>query len=91
MANEEQLAILKQGVEVWNKWLRDNRYEHIVKLVEKMLALQKGRQSVRREDDLDHVRNLEKQIVQVDEEIDQRVYALYGLTEDEIKIVEGKE
>lgn len=24
MANEEQLAILKQGVEVWNKWRKDN-------------------------------------------------------------------
>jgi hypothetical protein len=42
----------------------------------------------RREDDLDRVRNLERQIVQVDAEIDQRVYALYGLTEAEIKIVE---
>ena len=61
----------------------------IVRLVEKMLALQKERQSVRREDDLDRVRNLERQIAQVDEEIDKQVYALYGLTEDEIKVVEG--
>jgi len=59
--------------------------------VEKMLVLQKERQSVRREDDLDRVRNLERQITQVDGEIDQRVYALYGLTEQEIKIVEGQE
>ena len=64
-------------------------HDEIVKLVEKMLALQKERQSVRREDDLDRVRNLERQITQVDAEIDKRVYALYGLTEDEIKIVEG--
>ena len=64
--------------------------DEIVRLVEKMLALQKERQSVRREDDLDRVRNLERQIEQVDEEIDERVYALYGLTEEEIKIVEGK-
>ena len=56
-----------------------------------MLVLQKERQSVRREDDLDRVRNLERQITQVDGEIDQRVYALYGLTEQEIKIVEGQE
>ena len=41
------------------------------------------------EDDLDQVRNLERQIAQVDAEIDQRVYALYGLTEEEVKIVEG--
>jgi hypothetical protein len=45
---------------------------------------------VRREDDLDQVRNPERPIAQVDAEIDQRVYALYGLTENEIKIVEGK-
>ncbi|HEX9388164.1 MAG TPA: hypothetical protein VF918_17695 [Anaerolineales bacterium] len=64
-------------------------HDEIVRLVEKMLALQKERQSVRREDDLDRVRNLERQIAQVDAEIDQRVYALYGLTEEEIKIVEG--
>jgi hypothetical protein len=44
----------------------------------------------RHEDDLDRVRNLERQIAQVDVEIDQRVYALYGLTEDEVKMVEGE-
>ena len=32
-------------------------HDEIVRLVEKMLALQKERQSVRREDDLDRVRN----------------------------------
>ena len=56
-----------------------------------MLALQKERQSVRREDGLDRVRNLERQIAQVDAEIDQRVSALYGLSPEKIKIVEGKE
>jgi hypothetical protein len=65
-------------------------HDEIVRLVEKMLELQKERQSVRREDDLDRVRNLERQIVQVDAEIDQRVYALYGLTGEEIKLVEGE-
>ena len=64
-------------------------HDDIMRLVERMLALQKERQSVRREDDLDRVRNLERQIAQVDVEIDQRVYALYGLTEEEIRIVEG--
>jgi hypothetical protein len=24
MANEEQLAILKQGVDVWNQWRKEN-------------------------------------------------------------------
>ena len=54
-----------------------------------MLALQKERQSVRREEDLDRVRNLERQIVQVDEEIDRHVYELYGLTDNEIKVIES--
>lgn len=64
-------------------------HDEIVRLVERMLALQKERHLVRREDDLDRVRNLERQIAQVDAEIDQRVYALYGLSPDDIKIVEG--
>ena len=58
--------------------------------MEKILALQKERQSVWREDDLDRVRNLEKQIAQVDTEMDQKVYRLSGLTEEDIKVVEGK-
>ena len=50
MANEEQLVILRQGVEAWNKWRREN----------------------------------------ADAEIDQRIYTLYGLTENEVKVVEGR-
>jgi type I restriction-modification system DNA methylase subunit len=64
-------------------------HDEIVSLVEKMLALQKERQSLKPEEDLDKVRTLEKQIAVVDAEIDRRVYALYGLTEDEIQIIEG--
>jgi len=33
---------------------------------------------------------LERQIHQVDEEIDRQVYLLYGLTTGEIKIIDGK-
>ncbi|MBC7878169.1 MAG: N-6 DNA methylase [Anaerolineales bacterium] len=65
-------------------------HDEIVKLVEKMLALQKERQAVRPEDDLDHARNLDREIAKIDSEIDSRVYNLYGLTEEEIGIVEGK-
>jgi len=52
--------------------------------VEKMLAL-------RREDNLDRVRNLERRISQGDAELDCHVYELNGLTEEEIKVVEGKQ
>ena len=62
----------------------------MVSLVERMLELQKERQSVRAEEDLDKARSLDRQIQFVDEEIDKRVYVLYGLTEEEVKIVEGK-
>ena len=62
-------------------------HDEIVKLVEQMLALQKERQSVRPEDEYDRVRDLEREIARVDEEIDRRVYALYGLNEEEIKVV----
>lgn len=37
----------------------------------------------------DDCQQLSEQIAQTDREIDQRVYQLYGLTEEEIKIVEG--
>ena len=64
-------------------------HDAIVALVERMLALQKERQSVRPEDDFDRARALDNRITEVDAEIDRRVYELYGLTEEEIRIVEG--
>ena len=54
-----------------------------IRLQERMLALQKESQSVRREYDLDRAHHLES-------EIDKRVNVLYGLSQKEIKIVEGK-
>jgi hypothetical protein len=44
---------------------------------------------VKPEEDLGRARSLEKQIAIVDAEIDKPVYALYGLTEEPIQIVEG--
>jgi len=62
----------------------------IVALVEKILSLQKERQAVRPEDNLDHARNLDRQIKDVDSEIDKRVFKLYGLNDEEVKTVEAK-
>ena len=53
---------------------KETAYAEIGKLVQKFKNL-----SVR-----------DRQIVHVDEEINQRVYRLYGLTEEEIGVVEGK-
>jgi hypothetical protein len=63
------------------------RNAHMVKLVESMLALN--------EQLLDSKSTAQKEIIQrqidaTDREIDQLVYELYGLTKDEIKIVEGE-
>jgi type I restriction-modification system DNA methylase subunit len=63
-------------------------HDEIVQLVQKMLTLQNEHQLVRPEDNLDLVRSLDRQISQVDQEIDRRVYRLYGLTDAEIQLVE---
>jgi hypothetical protein len=61
------------------------RHDKMVVLVERMLALHKKRAEVK----LDHEKNLiEGQIDATDKQIDALVYELYGLTEEEIKIVE---
>ncbi len=58
----------------------------MVSLVERMLELHKRLQAA----ELDGERQmLQRQIDATDSEIDALVYELYGLTEDEIKIVEG--
>lgn len=64
-------------------------HDEIVSLVEKMLALQKEKQSYTSKLYDDEIQAVERQIAHVDGEINQRVYRLYGLTEEEIGIVEG--
>ena len=52
-----------------------------------MLKLQKKYHDARMERDKELY---EQQIRIVDAQIDKRVYDLYGLTEEEVKVVEGK-
>ncbi|HRU80512.1 MAG TPA: TaqI-like C-terminal specificity domain-containing protein [Methanolinea sp.] len=62
------------------------RHDKIVTLVERMLALHKQKADVK----TDHEKNLiERQIEATDKQIDTLVYELYGLTEEEIRIVEN--
>ena len=62
------------------------RHDRIVELVERMLSLRK---------DLDAANTptqrtvIQRQIELTDRQIDQLVYELYGLTDEEIKIVEA--
>jgi len=61
-------------------------HDDVVSMVDKMLKLQKKYHNTR----LEHDKKLYKtQIDLLDHQIDTLVYKLYGLTEEEIKVVEG--
>ena len=61
--------------------------DKLVTLVETMLELQKKHHDARMERDKELY---ERQIKMVDTQIDEQVYDLYGLTEEEVKVVEEK-
>jgi hypothetical protein len=65
--------------------LDKSSYEKIIMLVEQMLSIQKQYQS---ENSTPIKTNLKQKINILDNQIDQLVYELYGLTEEEIKVVE---
>ena len=62
-------------------------HDEIVNLVETMLQLNKEKQQTTTPDKLDQ---LNTRIKYTDEKINKLVYQLYGLSEEEIGIVEGK-
>jgi len=61
-------------------------YNYTVLLVEEMLSLHERLADVK--SDADRTR-LERAIKKTDKKIDAMVYELYGLTEEEIRVVEG--
>jgi len=63
------------------------QHDKLVSLVEKMLELQKKYHEARMERDKEIY---ERQIRIIDAQIDGLVYDLYGLTEEEVKVVEGE-
>ena len=65
------------------------RHDRIAALVDEMLALQRELAAAEHAW-AEEQEDLARRIARVDREIDGLVYQLYGLTEDEIKIVEGK-
>ncbi len=62
------------------------RHDKMVTLVDRMQDLYKHLNSAKTPDDKTQI---QRQIDAADKEIDQLVYELYGLTEEEIGIVEG--
>jgi hypothetical protein len=56
------------------------------RLVERMLALHQQRAAAKTEHEQT---TLQRQIDATDREIDRLVYELYGLTEEEVRVVEG--
>jgi len=64
------------------KLISKSEQEPFINLVDKILVITK---------DADYLQNFEKQaqVKKYERQIDQMVYELYGLTEEEIKIVEG--
>ena len=65
---------------------RGNDEGELVALVEKMLALHQQLAAAKPPQDTNL---LQRQIDATDRQIDQLVYALYGLTDEEIALVEG--
>ena len=63
------------------------QHDKLVALVDSMLELQEKYHDARMERDKELY---ERQIKVVDAQIDQLVYDLYGLTEEEVKVVEGE-
>lgn len=63
-----------------------SRHVEMVRLVEKMLALNKQLNTAKTPQD---TTMLQRQITATDNQIDQLAYQLYGLTEEEIALVEG--
>jgi hypothetical protein len=90
----EALAQVKRGhlaqlpipLSISGESQNDDAHQQMEGLVDKMLSLHKRLPSVK----AGHARTLiERQIAATDKEIDRLVYDLYGLTDDEIALVEG--
>jgi hypothetical protein len=62
------------------------RHDRMVQFVEHMLALHKQLPAAKTRDEQGR---LQRQIDATDRQIDRLLYELYGLTQDEIRIVEG--
>ena len=85
-ANKQFLSQLPFREIVFSDKADKGHHDQMVALVEQMLALH---QSLAAAKTPPEKTSLERQIAATDQQIDRLVYQLYGLTDDEIKLVEG--
>jgi len=85
MTWRDHLSILRIDLDDWEDVARHDR---LVVLVERMLALHKELPAAKTPT---AKTMLQRQIDATDRQIDRLVYELYGLTEEETGIVEGRE
>ena len=85
-ANRQFLSQIPFRVIDFKKPADKSRYDKLVLLVDKMLGLMPKLRAATVESEKAVLQNA---VTATDQQIDQLVYELYGLTEDEIKLVEG--
>ena len=83
----DELASLPISAIDFSNPVEKAQHDKLVALVDNMLELQKKYHEARMEQDQELY---ERQIKMVDVQIDRLVYDSYGLTEEEVKVVEGK-
>ncbi len=66
------------------------RHDKMVELVTRMMKLKKRQARAPKKQSPSAKQLLDQKLAITDKQIDQLVYELYGLSEDEIRIVEGK-
>lgn len=69
--------------------IQPEKQETVINLVNKIISLIKNLQELDPILDEDEYKEIKAEIDKTDKEIDEKVYKLYGLTPEEIKIVEG--
>jgi len=81
----DQLPIISMDMSIPEE---KDAHDRMVQLVEQMLSLHKELAEAKTEHDKSV---LYRQIESTDEQIDRQVYALYGVTKEDIKIIEGQD
>ncbi|MEK6932956.1 MAG: TaqI-like C-terminal specificity domain-containing protein, partial [Nanoarchaeota archaeon] len=88
MGSEFTTAVATENLDLLPiKKIDKSKQENFIKLVDKILSLNKRLNEIK-DKATDEKARLEKEIQKTDDEIDQEVYKLYGITKEEIKIVE---